>query len=580
MEYDEDLASNPFLKFFQENFTILYEEAVKNQWILCIPLANTVCHDQLDEFYIRQHIIMQVGEESRTLTNELVEISEDRLRVGSISVRILFQETIYTKLGRIKAFCINKEDPKISNIKSPTILQKKSIRDSIRTVKTALTHYLKADQNFAMPEKLNDCLVEVKNYISSLDRRISSCVVCNLYTQLMDLITIQASKADANLNKIRKNNYNTTLEDLNLPEQFQPSLAIALPELEKLPDQKLVADKLDCLRKSVTLLTKTDVPADLDADNLLALFSYLILKSQVTNWTAQLEFIKLFHTSSLLGEDGYLISTLEAVLDHLKQGSFDNMHSFPKVVPEMPLLRAASLGNTEALTELLYSSKFECHPLCSCRSCGLPRVVDALGSDSKGWTALHYATYYGHSDATQVLLRTHFRDQVQIADPQGRTALHWAAYRGFQTCLLLLCHQPGCDLNCRDCQGNTALHLAVLNGHEPCVKALLYYSEQAHFRLDYDAVNCNGDTAMHLAARWGYTNIVQLLLQWEVDCRIFNKHKQTAADVAQNVKISQLISKFSDTEEKRNLRERLGSSRFWTGLTRQLSLKRRPIQSS
>lgn len=192
------------------------------------------------------------------------------------------------------------------------------------------------------------------------------------------------------------------MEDLNLPEEFITSLAIALPELEKLPDQKLVADKLDCLRKSVNLLTKIDVPADLDADNLVALFSYLILKSQVTNWSAQLDFIKLFHMSSLLGEDGYLISTLEAVLDHLKQGNLGNSQSSPKIVPDMPLLRAASLGNTEALTELLYNSKFECHPLCSCRSCGLPRVFDALESDSRGWTALHFATYYGHSDATQV----------------------------------------------------------------------------------------------------------------------------------------------------------------------------------
>ena len=137
-------------------------------------------------------------------------------------------------------------------------------------------------------------------------------------------------------------------------------------------------------------------------------------------------------------------------------------------------------------------------------------------------------------------------------------------FKGFQTCLLLLCHQSGCDLNYRDLQGNTALQLAVLNGHESCVKALLYYSEQAHFRLNYDAMNGNGDTALHLAARWGYTSIVQLLLQWEVDCRIFNKHKQTAVDVSQNLKISRMISKFCE-QGGRNMKEGFGSGRFWTG---------------
>jgi hypothetical protein len=400
MEYDEDLASSPFLKFFQENFTILYEEAVKNQWILCIPSANSICHDQFDEFYVRQHLIMQHGGESRTLTNEPVQISDDILKFGSTSVRILFQETIYTKLGKVRALCTLKEEPDPKNIKSPTILQKKSIRDSIRTVKIAVTHYMKSDQDFLAPEKLKQSLDEVKQYISSLDRRISSCVIHNLYSQLMDLITIEASKIDANLNKIRRNNCDITLEDLKLPNEFSSSINIALSELERLPDRKLVTDKLDCLRKTINLLTKTDVPADLDADNLLALLSYLILKSQVTNWAAQLHFIKFFHTSSLLGEDGYLISTLEAAIDHLKLESFNL--TVPKNVPDTPLFKAAAFGDTDALTELLFSSKFECHPLCSCRSCGLPTVVDAIGVDSRGWTALHYATYYGHSDATQV----------------------------------------------------------------------------------------------------------------------------------------------------------------------------------
>lgn len=401
MEYDEDLASNPFLKFFQEHYGFLYEEAVKKQWILCIPSANSLCNDKFDELYVRQHLILQDGEVSRTLANEPVQINDDWLKFGATSVRILFQETFYTKLGKVRALCINKEDPNAKNIKSPTILQKKSIRESIKTVKNMLNQYVKSDEEFANIDQLNQCLAEVKNYISTLDKRISSCVIHNLYIQLMDLITIHASKVDATINKIRRNNWDVRPKDLNLPDEFLPGLESALSELEKLPDKKLVADKLDCLRKTVNLLTKTDIPAELDADNLLALLSYLILKTQVTNWTAQLDFIQFFHTTSLLGEDGYLISTLEAVLDHLKQGAFISENK-PKDIPDRPLFRAAGFGDADALTELLYSAQFKCHPLCTCHSCGLPTVVDALGTDSKGWTALHYACYYGHSDATQV----------------------------------------------------------------------------------------------------------------------------------------------------------------------------------
>lgn len=119
--------------------------------------------------------------------------------------------------------------------------------------------------------------------------------------------------------------------------------------------------------------------------------------------------------------------------------------------------------------------------------------------------------------------------------------------------------------------------MAVLNGHDSCVKALLYYSEQAHFKLNCDATNEDGETALHLASRWGYINIVQLLLQWEADWRIFNKHKQTAADVAQNVKLSKTISNFHELEGK-DLKEKSVGNKFWTGITRQLSFKRRPTQ--
>ena len=143
--------------------------------------------------------------------------------------------------------------------------------------------------------------------------------------------------------------------------------------------------------------------------------------------------------------------------------------------------------------------------------------------------------------------------------------------------MLLLCHQTGCELNGRDCQGNSALHLAVENGHDSCVKALLYYSEQAHIKLDIDGLNQQGETALHLASRWGYRHIVNLLLQWEADSRIVSKDRQTAVDVAQNLKISQAILKYQEVEDKSNgWKETNVGSKLWAGIRRQLSLKRSP----
>ena len=98
-----------------------------------------------------------------------------------------------------------------------------------------------------------------------------------------------------------------------------------------------------------------------------------------------------------------------------------------------------------------------------------------------------------------------------------------------------------------DDNGSMPIHLAVLNGHESCVKALLYYAEQARFKLEIDAQNNEGDTPLHLAARWGYDNVVNLLLQWNVDRNIVNNRNLTAVCVAQNRKLSQFISQYNET---------------------------------
>lgn len=157
-------------------------------------------------------------------------------------------------------------------------------------------------------------------------------------------------------------------------------------------------------------------------------------------------------------------------------------------------------------------AQFTHDPLCSCGSCGQPLVVDPTACDANGLTALHYSCIYAQTDCVQILLKTAFLNNVGAKEPvNGRTALHLAAFNGFQTGLLLLCHIPQCDLNARDREGNTALHLAALNGHESCVKALLYYSETAHFMLDLNAKNRLGRTALHLASQWGYQGMQKII---------------------------------------------------------------------
>ena len=156
---------------------------------------------------------------------------------------------------------------------------------------------------------------------------------------------------------------------------------------------------MEVLRKTVKSLTETQIPTELDADDLLSLLSYLIIRSNITNWTAQLDFIRRFHHAQQYGEDAYLISTLEASLDHIKR-----LEIPPQMINESTeLCKLAGTGDAMALQELLTRSKFKCHPLCCCGACGLPDIDDPTRPDQHGFTPLHYACINGNTDATEVL---------------------------------------------------------------------------------------------------------------------------------------------------------------------------------
>ena len=552
-EYDEDLTCNPFLIFFKQKHRLLYEEAIRKQWVLCIPSAVGLCDRQFDEKYIKQHIICQDGDTSQTLNNETVWIESNVLKFEAASVKILFRETLYTDLGKLSALCINQPDNVSSAFykstsfpfKLPSKSQKRNIRETVKKIRHNVFLYTKSDDNFSDQSKLEECVSSIQSTISVLDAKVQSCVIYNLYDQLMDLVTVMLSREDQQLNKTRMNLNQQEDKVLKLPQEFLPCLHKAQIEFDNIKRNKVISQKLNALKLTVKQLTETDTPAELSADSLLTLFSHLVINSTITNFYAQLYVMNHFHTSVKYGEESYYLSTLEATYDHLKSYSVPLCGDAESTVEETDLFHLARKGDATALEELFCSRKFKCHPLCTCHLCGIPTIVNGTYPDSQGWTGLHYTCMCGHTEATEVLLRTVFRDNVGKKDLNGRTALHWAAYQGFQTCLLLVCHQK-CNLNETDCDGNTALHLSVLNGHESCVKALLYYAEQAHFKLEVNATNKEGDTPLHLAARWGYSSIVNLLLQWDADVTVENNSTHTPIQVAQNLKLSQVITLYNE----------------------------------
>ena len=102
------------------------------------------------------------------------------------------------------------------------------------------------------------------------------------------------------------------------------------------------------------------------------------------------------------------------------------------------------------------------------------------------------------------LLLTKGRAQVDSVDLDNRTALHSASWQGHHDIVELLLKQKA-NPNHACNQGATALCIAAQEGHEKCVITLLKFGASP-FKSD----TC-GRTASLVAAKSGHDSIVQML---------------------------------------------------------------------
>lgn len=144
-------------------------------------------------------------------------------------------------------------------------------------------------------------------------------------------------------------------------------------------------------------------------------------------------------------------------------------------VPELDVFEAASFGDLDRLTQLLTDD---------------PSPATAVSAD--GFTALHFAAFFGRHEAVALLL-----DRGADVDARGTgwmtgTALHSAASGGHTDAMRLLL-DSGADPDARQSHGFVALHAAAQNGRLDDVELLLSHG------ADPSAANDDGSTARDLA---------------------------------------------------------------------------------
>ncbi|MGP0096999.1 MAG: ankyrin repeat domain-containing protein [Terriglobales bacterium] len=132
----------------------------------------------------------------------------------------------------------------------------------------------------------------------------------------------------------------------------------------------------------------------------------------------------------------------------------------------LDIFEAASLGRLARLKDCIQEA-------CAADSCSID--CPSIDSPSKdGFTALHFACFFGHPAAAELLIESGAAIDVVAANPTQVMPLHSAASsRNLEAARLLLEH--GAPVNARQQAGWVPIHAAAQNGDRAMVDLLLQH---------------------------------------------------------------------------------------------------------
>lgn len=121
-----------------------------------------------------------------------------------------------------------------------------------------------------------------------------------------------------------------------------------------------------------------------------------------------------------------------------------------------------------------------------------------------GWTPLHVAAFFGHSEVVNALLDRGADVNARSTNSMKNTPLH-AAAAGGNIELVRLLLERGADANASQEGGWTALHSAAQSGNREMVELLLAHGAHVNSRAE------NNQAALDLALTRGHQAIARLL---------------------------------------------------------------------
>ena len=170
--------------------------------------------------------------------------------------------------------------------------------------------------------------------------------------------------------------------------------------------------------------------------------------------------------------------------------------------------------------------------------------MDVNAEDENGWTPLHGAAWWGHTETAKFLIGS--GADVDAQGAAGNTPLHQAAEKGHKEIIKLLIAK-GADVNAKDedgespldyAEGETAvllrkhggktsywfkagesIHIATVAGHIEAVKQHLAAGADVDVKDDGESTS----TPLHYAAFDGHKEIAELLIAEDADVNAKDK---------------------------------------------------------
>jgi ankyrin repeat protein len=199
---------------------------------------------------------------------------------------------------------------------------------------------------------------------------------------------------------------------------------------------------------------------------------------------------------SLLAADASLAMArdpagVSAVMLALYRGQRDVADRLVEVLPELDLFEATALGRADRVRELLTAD---------------PSLGRAWSAD--GFTALHFAAFFGSADAARALLAAGADPNVRSRNEMSVMPIH-SAVAGRHGDMLAALVAAGAEVNVAQRDGWTPLHGAAQHGDVATVDLLLEAGADAAARND------DGITAADLADRAGHSALATRLGELE-----------------------------------------------------------------